>query len=449
MATIKVVRYHYKILQDGSSPIMLRISKGQGKSKYFSLGISATEKQFDDENECFYKNKKLTPSIKKRDENGKLIEFEGFEVKNIQIDRKRIRAREIIEDFERNDVDWTLKMFEDKFLNEKKKALVLEYLDSYVAKLEKDGYEGSSDKYRQLSLILRCFENDIKEKINKFYFHDFDYKVVTKFILYLEKKRKVKSNTIHFYLRHLRSIMNRAIDDGCGSKEAYCFSNVYDKSNIKKIIHINEYKKTTRKRYLPQDYLSMIKNTVFDKPHLEYARRFFLLSFYMYGCSYIDMALLKKSNINQAVTNKGMFVCNIEFIRRKTKKEYVIQIRPEIQEQLDWFNDNYVPIEDYLIPCITKEQLEGRELYNHIKNRRDRYTKHLKEIAKELNFPEAISDITSYFSRHSFAMAMRKKGEPLEVIQETLGHEDPDTTKVYLDGFDSDFLAERSTGLIE
>lgn len=140
MATIKVIRYHYKILQDGSSPIMLRISKGQGKSKYFSLGVSATDKQFNNENGYFIRDKRLNPSIKAEDENGKKVELDGYETKNTHIDRKKIRAKEIIEEFERNNVDWTFNMFEEKFINEsKRKSLVLDYLQYIIDKLTAEG----------------------------------------------------------------------------------------------------------------------------------------------------------------------------------------------------------------------------------------------------------------------------------------------------------------------
>lgn len=448
MATIIVVRFTSKALKDGTCPIMLKVQKGQIK-KHYSLGYSSDEHHWDKEGRCFKKNAKINPTVFSENEHGQKIEIDGYKIRNAFLDRKRIRAKEIIDQFDRENIDWTLQMFEDKFLNEKKKSLILEFLDSHVAKLEEQGNNGNADKYKQLSLILKCFEQEAKTKISKFYFHDLDYKIVSKLISYLEKDRGVSNNTIHFYLRQLRAIMNQAIADGCGSKEAYCFSTKYadSDSSVKKVIHIKDYKEETKKRYLPIEYLEKIKNSTFDKPHLEYSRRLFLLSFYMYGTSYIDMAYLQRSNVVKAITKDGRFVENIEFKRKKTKKKYTIQIRPEIQEQLNWFKDNCIIIGDYLLPCVTKN-LEGRELYDHIKNRRDRYTDHLKEIAKELQFPVTISDLTSYFSRHSYAMAMRNSGKSIDVIQEALGHTEQETTKIYLDSFDSEFLANESDGLI-
>ncbi len=446
MATIKVIRYHYKILQDGSSPIMLRISKGQGKSKYFSLGISATEKQFDNENGYYIRNKKLNPSIKAENENGKKVELDGYETKNAHIDRKKIRAKEIIDEFERNNIDWTFNMFEEKFINESKtKSFVLDYLRYIIDRLTAEGRHGNAKVYSDLFLLLNLFKKDTKTKLDKMQFQDFGYDVVNSFYLYLKNDREIQPNSISYYLRTLRSTMNSAIKDGCGSKEAYCFSNKY--TDTKKIFKVEKLKEETKKRYIPQEYLRIIKNTIFERPILEYAKRLFLLSFYSYGCSYIDMAKLKKSDIEYTITKDGEQVEVIRYKRSKTHKDYTVQVRDEIKEQLDWFNNNYPTIGDYLLPCVTVEH-SGEKLHKHIVNRRKRYNGYLKEIGKELNFPEAFARITTYYARHSYAMAMRKSGKSIELIGEALGHDDLKTTKVYLESFDSDLLAKESTGLI-
>lgn len=446
MATIKVVRYHYKVLQDGSSPIMLRISKGQGRSKYFSLRLSASAKQFDDENGYFIRDKRLNPSKRAEDESGKIVELDGYETKNAFIDRKKVRAREIIDEFDRNNIDWTFNMFIDMFVNDNKaKSYVLEYIQFIIDRLNNERRHGNAKVYSDLLLLLNLFKEDTKTRIDKMQFQDFGYDVVYKFYLYLKNERAIQNNSLSYYLRTLRAVMNAAIKDGCGSKEAYCFSNKY--SDSKKIFKIEHLKDETKKRYIPLEYLRILKNTPFDRPVLEYAKRLFLLSFYCYGCSYIDLAELKKTDIDHTITKDGRQVKVIRYKRSKTHKDYTIQIRPEIQEQLDWFSKNYITVGDYLLPCVTIDHT-GEKLYKHIVNRRKRYNGYLKEIAKELNFPESLCNVSTYFSRHSYAMAMRNAGKSIEVIQEALGHDSIKTTKVYLESFDSDMLANESDGLI-
>ena len=444
MATIVAVRFTSKVLQDGTSPIMLKVQKGAAK-KHYSLGFSATKKQWDNENRCFVRDKRINPTIYAEDENGKKVEFDGYAVRNAYIDRKRLRAQEIVDEFDRNNVDWTLQMFEQKFINESSKVLVLDYLNNHIEKLKSERRFGNARAYTQLQTLLVCFQKATKVKADKLYFHDFDYSVVNKFHLYLKNVRGVSGNTESYYFRTLRSLMNLAIKDGCGSKEAYCFSNEY--SDTRKVFQIGKLKEATRKRFIPKDYLTVLKNTIFEREPLEYSRRLFLLSFYLYGCSYIDLALLEKSNIEKAITKDGKVIELVTYKRSKTHKDYSIQIRPEIREQLDWFAEHYSTIGEYLLPCITKD-LKGEALSDHIINRRNRYSKYLKEIAKELDFPEALSKISTYYSRHSYAMAMLSSGRSVEVIQQALGHEDMSTTKIYLDSFDTDYLANESDGLI-
>ncbi|MDR1678647.1 MAG: site-specific integrase [Prevotellaceae bacterium] len=445
MAKVSVIRYTSKVLQDGSSPIMLRISKGNSKRKYFALGFSASAKQWDDVNGCFVRDKRVNRIIYGEDEHGKKIQIDGYEVNNAFIERKRIKAKEIIDKFDQDDIDWTFAMFEEKFINESKKILVVEYLQHHIKKLKEEKRYGNARVYHHLTLIFDLFQKDKKIRVDKLYFQDFGYDMVNKFYLYMKNDRELSGNTMSYYLRTLRSLMNFAIKDGCGSKEVYCFSNEY--SDTKNIFNINSLQEETKKRYLPKDSLSIIKNTIFDREPLEYSRRLFLLSFYLYGISYIDLAKLKKSDINYTITKDGRQIKVINYKRSKTHKSYSIPVRSEIQEQLDWFYENYPTVGDYLLPCVTRD-LKDEALNEHIINRRKKYNGYLKEIAKELEFPESLAKISTYYSRHSYAMAMLGSGASVEVIQQALGHEDMKTTRVYLDSFDDDLIAKQSDGLI-
>ena len=444
MATVVVVRFTGKILQDGTCPIMLKVQKGSAK-KHYSLGFSSDEKQWDNLNRCFVKDKRINPSSFGEDENGRKIEIDGYAVRNAFIERKRFRAVEIIEEFDKNNIDWTLQMFEDKFIVNSKKSLIIDYLKNHIKRLKEERRFGDAKVYQDLEDMLMNFRKDKKINVEKFHFQDFGYEMVRKFYLYLKNDREMETNSLGFYFRSLRAIMNFAIKDGCGSKDTYCFSNKY--SDISKIFSISKLKEETKKRYIPRNFLLKLKNTVLENQTLEYARRLFLLSFYLYGISYIDMAKLKKSDVKNTVTKDGNQVNEIYYERSKTHKIYTIQIRREIREQLDWFNNNYTTVGDYLLPCITIDH-KGEMLTKHIINRRKRYTKGLKKIAEQLEFPESLLNITTYYSRHSYAMAMLSSGRSTETISQALGHEDLKTTKIYLESFSTDFLANESEGLI-
>ena len=444
MATVIAVRFTGKILQDGTCPVMLKVQKGTIK-KHYSLGFSANEKQWDNLNRCFVRDKRINPTIYSEDENGHKVEVDGYFVRNSFIDRKRMRALEIIDEFEKNNVDWTLQMFEDKFTVNSKKSLVVDYLKYHIKRLKEERRFGDANVYKDFEDILISFQKDKKVKVDKLYFQDFGYEMVRNFYLYLKNDRGIALNSVGYYFRSLRALMNFAIKDGVGSKDAYCFSNKY--SDTTKIFSVGKLKEETKKRYIPKDLLAKLKNTVFENQTLEYAKRLFLLSFYLYGISYIDMAKLKKSDVKMTVTKDGNQVSEIHYERSKTHKNYSIQIRKEVKEQLDWFNENCTTVGDYLLPCITIDH-QGEMLTKHIINRRKRYANGLKKIAKQLEFPDALLNISTYYSRHSYAMAMLSSGRSTETISQALGHEDLKTTKIYLDSFSSDFLADESEGLI-
>ena len=107
---------------------------------------------------------------------------------------------------------------------------------------------------------------------------------------------------------------------------------------------------------------------------------------------------------------------------------------------MNWFSLNTQLVEDYLTPCITIEGYKGEQLYNHIRDRYRRYNKHLKTLGRELKF-EGI-ELSSYMSRHSYAMRLKNSGIPEDVISEALGHKDLSTTKIYLDSFQKDEIAK-------
>ena len=61
----------------------------------------------------------------------------------------------------------------------------------------------------------------------------------------------------------------------------------------------------------------------------------------------------------------------------------------------------------------------------------------IKELAQLAGIDE---EVTSYFARHSWATIAKRKGVPVALISEGLGHQQLKTTQIYLDSFDDDAL---------
>ena len=133
----------------------------------------------------------------------------------------------------------------------------------------------------------------------------------------------------------------------------------------------------------------------------------------------------------------------MQYKRSKTKGAFLIQVKPNIQRELDWFRENTTLYKDYVLPIISKD-IEPNELDEYLKQRRKRFNHSLQKLAKALEFPESQQNITIYTARHSFAMWLQNENKPIEIISEELGHQSVITTRHYLEKFSTTRMAEET-----
>ena len=215
------------------------------------------------------------------------------------------------------------------------------------------------------------------------------------------KARDVSMNTISFYMRNLRAVYNRAVEKGL-TPQNKPFRHVYtgvDKT-IKRAIPIKEIKA------LKELDLSL-------KPSLDFARDMFMFSFYTRGMSFIDMAYLKKSDLQNGI---------LTYRRRKTGQQLSIKWEKCMEDIVSKYPQNQT---DYLLPII-KETVNERRLYDnalHMVNYR------LKDLSSMLKLQRPL---TMYVARHSWASAAKARNIPLSVISEGMGHDSETTTQIYL-----------------
>lgn len=215
------------------------------------------------------------------------------------------------------------------------------------------------------------------------------------------KTRDVSMNTISFYMRNLRAVYNRAVEKGL-TPQNNPFRHVYtgvDKT-IKRAIPIKEIKA------LKELDLSL-------KPSLDFARDMFMFSFYTRGMSFIDMAYLKKSDLQNGI---------LTYRRRKTGQQLSIKWEKCMEDIVSKYPKNQT---DYLLPIIKETVNERRQYDNalHLVNY------HLKDLSSMLKLQRPL---TMYVARHSWASAAKAKNIPLSVISEGMGHDSEATTQIYL-----------------
>jgi integrase len=191
---------------------------------------------------------------------------------------------------------------------------------------------------------------------------------------------------------------------------------IADRRPFKRVFTGNE---KTRKRALPAKELSEIKDVDLSKyPKLDFARDMFLMSFYLRGMSYVDMAFLKKSDLKSGV---------VTYRRRKTNQSLHIQWTADMQRIVD----KYMTADsDYLLPIIGRANREWKDYVNN----GHKINYHLKRLAKLLNISSTPTLLTA---RHSWATIAHNKGVNISVISEGLGHNSERTTHIYLASLDS------------
>ena len=150
------------------------------------------------------------------------------------------------------------------------------------------------------------------------------------------------------------------------------------------------------------------------EPQLELARDIFLFSFYTRGMSFIDMAHLKKSNLQNGI---------LTYSRKKTGQRLTILWEELLQEIVDKYKDDS---SEYLLPILRYCDINDRKQY---KLRAKQIGRGLNKIGLRL---ELKAPLTFYVARHSWASIAQDRKVSTDIIREGLGHDNEKTTHIYL-----------------
>ena len=269
-------------------------------------------------------------------------------------------------------------------------------------------------EYRGLDMVLR-FRNFRNNK--DLYFDMIDDKLICQYESYL-KASNLCRNTTSFYMRTLRSVYNQAVEEGL-SKQSAPFKHVYtgvDKTS-KRAISLNEIRK--------------IKNlNLRDEPKLDFARDLFLFSFYMRGMSFIDIAYLKKTNLSDGY---------VTYNRKKTGQQITIKWEKEMEEIINKYTDKS---NTFLFPII--ERNDGTERRQYL-NKMLIINRKLKKIAQLAGVSTPLS---LYVARHSWASIAQAKNVPLRTISLGMGHDNEETTRIYLSSIQSNIVDKANSKIL-
>ena len=234
------------------------------------------------------------------------------------------------------------------------------------------------------------------------------------------KGRGVRRNSSSCYLRTLRTLYRKAAEAGLTT----------DKDIFR---HVFTGFARTAKRAIPLGSLRAIRQLRLPGDSaIAFARDMFMLSVYLQGIPFVDLAYLKKDDIRNGV---------LHYSRRKTGQSLAVGWEPAMQDIVDSYA-HLTEDSPYLLPIITVEDGTERRQYERMEHKVNHY---LKKIGVMVGLQ---TPLTAYTGRHTWASTMRDMGVSLSVISKGLGHESLNTTQVYLSSIDMEGVVKANRKMI-
>lgn len=378
---------------------MLRVTHLR-TSKYFPLHIYCQEKEWN-KKEC--RLERSYPEHKK--DNDLLRTYEQ-------------RASDALRYFERELVQFSFSEFEAiVFSNRAKQAkTVWQYIQEIAENLATSGSFGNSKTYDFLFKVIKGFDKSATLR-------NIDSAWLSRFEKHLRTARNMKDGGVSIIMRGLRASCNRATKENLMPKGWNPFSE----------FTLTHLKKTKAQRAISLDHVKAFSRVDIMDASEHLARDIFMFSFYTRGMNFADIIELTPASIRDM---------RIEYTRKKTCKKYSIKISTQAAEILDRYKGGH-----YLFPILMPDVHKTEQ---QIFDRKKKYEKKINKLLKELARRAGIDplDFTIYVARHSYAMAHKTKGTPMNVIQELMGHSDGRTTEHYLNAFSSDTLDRADENII-
>lgn len=298
----------------------------------------------------------------------------------------------------------------------KRHVSILSFIQMQIELLEHSNRLGTAQNYRRTANSFSKFLAGA----------DLPLKAITEelighYNIYLIN-RGVSRNSISFYMRNLRAIFNKAVKQHL-IEQNHPFQNVY--TGVAR----------TKKRAIDKQLVSQLHKLDLSHNHaLAFARDIFIFSYCMRGMAFVDIAYLRKSDIQS-----GM----IQYARHKTGQQLYVRIEPNIQTIID----RYMQASEnspYIFPILTTT--ETMTAYQQYLTALNNYNRLLRKLSALLLTQ---CKLTSYTARHTWATTARSCNVPMSVISAGLGHTSERTTQIYLATLDNSVIDSANQRIIE
>ena len=332
--------------------------------------------------------------------------------KKIEWDNRRLQN--IIKRLSSSNKSFTVDAIVQEFLDQSYEVTLFNYMQAAITRLWKQGQYRTSETYTAALNSFREFRNGVDV-----YFEDIDSNLLLAYEYHL-KAKSLSPNTISFYMKRLRAVYNKAVEEGFAEH----------KNLFKRVFTSSE---KTVKRAISIKYIKKLKAMDLSySVSRSFARDIFLFSFYTRGMSFVDIAYLQKKDLKGKV---------LTYRRKKTGQLLSIRWEPCMQEIVDRYSSS--DMSPYLLAIIDNPDGDTRKQYRNVQSLINR---NLKAIGVSINIS---IPLTMYVARHSWASAARNEGIPVSVISEGMGHDSEKTTQIYLASLETQVIDKANQKILK
>ncbi len=330
-----------------------------------------------------------------------------------RIDSDVVLLRRIIADLDSSGMNYSVEDVINRYKSPQCHILVLDYMRTQIEQLRATNRLGTAQNYKKTMCSFGEFLGDVRLPLSAL-----TEQVVTDYNAFLVQRGLVR-NSVSFYMRVLRAIYNKAVRQKL-IEQQHPFTEVY--TGIDR----------THKRAVSESIIAQLHRLELKEGSpLALCRDMFIFSYCTRGMAFVDIAYLKKSNLQNGT------IC---YARRKTGQLLSVRIEPCIQRIIDRYTSTDSP---YVFPILTSlDAAEAYEQYQVALNNHNRLLGRLSEILG------CGCKLTSYTSRHSWATAARNHNVPISVISQGMGHTSEQTTQIYLTMLENSVIDDANKGII-
>ncbi|MBC5606208.1 tyrosine-type recombinase/integrase [Bacteroides difficilis] len=298
---------------------------------------------------------------------------------------------------------------------------VLTFMKEVADGLQMGGNFGTAHVYRSSlnAIIAYCGGED-------FTFNEITPEWLKGFEIHL-RKRKCSWNTVSTYMRILRAVYNRAVDNNEAKYIPRLFRYVYTGTRA-------EHQRALETGDVEKIFAGLILLSGVN-PAMQRARHFFILMFLMRGMPFVDLAYLRKSDLHGNV---------ITYRRRKTGRPLSVTLTNEAMRIVRMYMNQDVH-SPYLFSFLRSPE-RTMEAYREYQLALRSFNRQLLILGEFLGISNRLS---SYTARHTWATTAYYCEVHPGIISQAMGHSSITVTETYLKPFQNKKIDEANKLIID